>query len=378
MLYYAFSPKLAKYVHTMEAIDLSLRAPYFYPPQLRGRMKKKREKTMTNELQLVSKDMKLNYNYTITMPFLAEVAIIGIICLFIIGCIPKKMDTLPVVPVSSSNTYGTSIDIRVPDMLENGAVTPFSANFSPPLKSGDLALVLLAEDRLAYSVEIEGNAKVSQLSGRIKNRFGNMLVIVKRDGTVIGKKTVALNGNIYNQLSDGASEKTNCKAKGQENQVKILCMNDMTSTGYIDNIDISLPGGNIRVSLTPNASKKPYIGLVGGFNGSAAKVHPSIAAVPFIDNSYLTTPSSIDKKEGHLPTGSSKKHLITYTCSDLSKRDAYNLLSQGHSYLDKDGDGHPCEWKPKPSYTPRRSSNCHWVSGYYRKGRYVKRHRRCR
>ena len=65
-----------------------------------------------------------------------------------------------------------------------------------------------------------------------------------------------------------------------------------------------------------------------------------------------------------------------YTCSNLSKYEAYYLLSNGHSYLDRDGDGHPCEWgKVEGTYR----SNCHYVNGYYRKsGTYVSGHTRCR
>jgi len=77
-------------------------------------------------------------------------------------------------------------------------------------------------------------------------------------------------------------------------------------------------------------------------------------------------------------------HSRLFRCDDISKSRAYSLLLQGHFYLDRDGDGHPCEWEKTtyrrsyaPSYTP--SSNCHWVKGYRRKdGTYVSGHRRCR
>ena len=66
-----------------------------------------------------------------------------------------------------------------------------------------------------------------------------------------------------------------------------------------------------------------------------------------------------------------------YACSELSKATAFSLLRQGHTYLDRDGDGNPCEWDKQP--TRSYSSNCHWVSGYTRKnGTRVRGHRRCR
>ncbi len=70
-----------------------------------------------------------------------------------------------------------------------------------------------------------------------------------------------------------------------------------------------------------------------------------------------------------------------YTCSELNKSNAYSLLKSGHSCLDRDGDGHPCEWGKKKikTYAPSYKSNCHYVGGYYRKGgTYVRGHMRCR
>ena len=77
------------------------------------------------------------------------------------------------------------------------------------------------------------------------------------------------------------------------------------------------------------------------------------------------------------------KLLNKYICADLSQSLAYQLLYQGHSYLDRDSDGHPCEWGrtrrnqvfSKPAV---RSSNCHWVKGHMRSGKWVSGYRRCR
>ena len=80
-----------------------------------------------------------------------------------------------------------------------------------------------------------------------------------------------------------------------------------------------------------------------------------------------------------------KPRKIEYTCDQLSQSDAYILLKAGHHYLDKDGDGHPCEWdkkyykKIKNKSKISSSRNCHWVKGYRRKnGTYVRGHKRCK
>ena len=73
-----------------------------------------------------------------------------------------------------------------------------------------------------------------------------------------------------------------------------------------------------------------------------------------------------------------------HVCPNLTLGQAYKYLMEGHYYLDRDGDGHPCEWGPvvsRWSPTPAYSSgsNCHWVKGYTRKdGTRVSGHRRCR
>lgn len=76
-----------------------------------------------------------------------------------------------------------------------------------------------------------------------------------------------------------------------------------------------------------------------------------------------------------------KTYITKYTCSELSSKSAYSLLASGHSYLDRDGDGHPCEWgktRAKKTYSGG-GKKCHTVRGYRRKnGTYVRGHTRCR
>ena len=75
---------------------------------------------------------------------------------------------------------------------------------------------------------------------------------------------------------------------------------------------------------------------------------------------------------------------VRYACSELSESEAYSLLRSGHSYLDADGDGYPCEWGSKERVFVQplpttKSSNCHHVSGYRKKnGTYVQGYTRCR
>jgi len=74
-----------------------------------------------------------------------------------------------------------------------------------------------------------------------------------------------------------------------------------------------------------------------------------------------------------------------FTCSSITHAYAVELYNQGHTYLDRDHDGKPCEATDilieKPASTPitTPSTGMCWVNGYYRKnGTYVKGYwRRC-
>lgn len=69
-----------------------------------------------------------------------------------------------------------------------------------------------------------------------------------------------------------------------------------------------------------------------------------------------------------------------YKCSSISKALALSLYAQGHTYLDRDHDGKPCEANDIlneniniPTTSPNPSGKKCYVSGYYRKnGTYVK------
>lgn len=71
-----------------------------------------------------------------------------------------------------------------------------------------------------------------------------------------------------------------------------------------------------------------------------------------------------------------------YKCSNISKAQALSLFAQGHTYLDRDHDGKPCEANdilneytiaPITPSTPNTAGNRCYVSGYFRKnGTYVK------
>lgn len=73
-----------------------------------------------------------------------------------------------------------------------------------------------------------------------------------------------------------------------------------------------------------------------------------------------------------------------YICSELSASEASSLYNQGHTYLDRDNDGKPCEPTyfsryVRPSSASSTKSRCSYVGGYYRKsGTYVRGHMRCR
>ncbi|HGF5163484.1 TPA: excalibur calcium-binding domain-containing protein [Vibrio parahaemolyticus] len=79
-------------------------------------------------------------------------------------------------------------------------------------------------------------------------------------------------------------------------------------------------------------------------------------------------------------------HRVKYKCSTLTRAMAQSLYQAGHTYLDRDSDGKPCESKSLSELYSNsfgssnvKGSSCHYVRGYTRKdGTYVRGHTRCR
>jgi LysM repeat protein len=157
-------------------------------------------------------------------------------------------------------------------------------------------------------------------------------------------------------------------------------------TGDVDNWQDIARYNNILNPASIKVGQKLYIprSLIPAKSGA---VEPAISATKKQQHSPVSasiTPStnsaerSIQRRSQR--ESSSSTYSVRYTCSEISRTTAYSLLASGHSYLDRDGDGHPCEWgKSQSRKTYTTNSNCHYVRGYRRKnGTYVRGHRRCR
>lgn len=94
--------------------------------------------------------------------------------------------------------------------------------------------------------------------------------------------------------------------------------------------------------------------------------------------------SNSSSYNGYNSRPSYSSHDQQYQCSNIADSQAQALFNQGHAYLDRDGDGKPCEWKDKYlesqiNQSTSSGTNCHSVRGYTRKnGTYVRGHTRCR
>ncbi len=108
-----------------------------------------------------------------------------------------------------------------------------------------------------------------------------------------------------------------------------------------------------------------------------------------IKNNLFGAPSYQEKQVKLLKVRASKALKFHYYCKDITTLQADNLLRAGHTYLDADNDGIPCEWyrdMSSFSYQSKTysrpvisSNNCHHVSGYVRNnGTYVSGYTRCR
>lgn len=141
--------------------------------------------------------------------------------------------------------------------------------------------------------------------------------------------------------------------------------------------------GKSASSVSNKKAKKVSAG-VSHFHGERQHSHVLPKAKQLIHKHGNSPTGSVAKKSA---TPTQEKSLVTtvkFICSDLTPASAMILYRAGHTYLDRDNDGEPCEPSNYPEYTrptvsSSSSSNCHMVGGYYRKsGTYVRGHMRCR
>ena len=118
------------------------------------------------------------------------------------------------------------------------------------------------------------------------------------------------------------------------------------------------------------------------FHGTKQHSHPLPKNEQLAHKHGISEIGSFAKKDTttvRATTATTATTATKYICSDLTPTSAMALYLKGHTYLDRDNDGQPCEPSDFPSYTRPTSSNCHMVGGYYRKsGTYVRGHMRCR
>lgn len=178
------------------------------------------------------------------------------------------------------------INIRVPDKILNGAVVPFFVNFTPSVQSGDKIYILVGKTKYAYKFTPKGNVTLSHVSGRIKNRFGELTVIVERSDGAVFTKTAELSGHIFDQFTDGPNKAADCKKIGRGNYIKMLCSNNMGRSGYINKIDITLSNGSVGIDMTPNASMNPFLWVTGNFDASINQTKASVTMQQFVDENF--------------------------------------------------------------------------------------------
>lgn len=179
------------------------------------------------------------------------------------------------------------INIRVPDHIDNGRVVPFFVNFTPSVTSKDKIYVLVGDKKLAYIFSAKGDTTLSHVSGRIKNRFGKLTVVVEHADGTASINTASLPGHIFNQNTNGPNKSADCKKVARGNYLKMLCKNNMGSIGYIDKVDITLPNGSVLVEMTPNASMKPFLWVTGNFDATDNQTHPTVNFNQYIDDNYV-------------------------------------------------------------------------------------------
>lgn len=175
-------------------------------------------------------------------------------------------------------------EVKTPIKLENPFVSPFELTFSPPLTNGD-ELVVSTGDKVILKASIVGSVNVDKLFAMYKSISNKTDFVINRNGQISDKTSVNISlPNGAAGLIDTATEKgTRCLTKRTDNELKILCRSEMSTTDYIRKIEITDSKSSIMLEATPYMSTTPLFKLSGNFNSEELTVKAYIATETFLD-----------------------------------------------------------------------------------------------
>jgi len=217
------------------------------------------------------------------------------------------------------------LTLKAPDVAENGTVVPVTMSLDVPLEAGDKLYLDAGDGNISHLVEVSGSITLESLSVRVRKQANKIKArVIRANGGEI-EATKYIDGPVDKSVPTyGSNTGSKCKKRKKNDQIKMLCRNDMAMKGFIESVVYNFPDGQISLFVTPYASKNPYFGLKGGFNAEDAEVTIDTSTVKY-------TPVFISSRLNGLQANDHSRNYLakttTTTQSKLRRQDNSQITS---------------------------------------------------
>ncbi len=162
-------------------------------------------------------------------------------------------------PPSQSNNSRAyrGVSLLMPELVENGAVTPVGITVSPSLKAGDF-LAIFINGKQASRVEITFG-ELEKFNTRFI--FNEPITSVSVQCSECNPRTLSSRVTLIAPVHSVNSSPENIRMIGNQSEIKALIAAQSTSSGKLFLVGNDL---NLNVLLTPYVTRDPFF----GFNGS--------------------------------------------------------------------------------------------------------------
>lgn len=179
--------------------------------------------------------------------------------------------------IQSGQFSSDGINIRAPDLAENGAVVPLEINLSPPLVKGDRLYVIVNDEYVSHVVTVDDHIELTKFSIRVRMpRTGLLRGVVLNPGNqmrVVTKNVRITIGADMNSTEGGGtfSHRARAQKTMSSSEVKMLMNSPMSTSWSVKEVNVRFGGyGNVNIAMTTVASKNPFIGITavsGSYSG---------------------------------------------------------------------------------------------------------------
>ena len=136
-----------------------------------------------------------------------------------------------------------------------GEMVPFRIIFEKAsLRAGDHLTLFADSTSLAYVISPLGGFLLREFAGRVRMNNGALEVVVMRgDGATTKLSQRIAIDRPYLLPEEGPATKE-VRVRGTGNTIELIHRNRMARTSYVEHIDIAVPAGILRISMTPYSS----------------------------------------------------------------------------------------------------------------------------